>query len=165
MNNKQLYIWLIFIIVFLVVISLLTSSITNVKDKGNILKNEPEPIQADYKIVYVSQDKAEVILRAIAVDFGLDENLLVSMARLETQMGRLTVGKNNWYNLKNGNKGYIDFEDAGDSAVYTAKLITTDKRYYSFQLTGLLEDLAIVYAEDKDYAIKLNKILCEYGTK
>ena len=133
----------------------------------------PEQVKepADVKIAYVPMSQAEAIIEAINDDYKFPPNLLLSMARLETNLGQSNIAQktNNWYNIKCsgkncGYKGYMKFSDPADGVYFVARLIKEDKRYYNWQLSGLLSDLGIIYAEDKDWAKKINQILCEYET-
>ena len=153
-----------FIVLGIVVISLLASDLL-----------VPKPTQTEHKPtqiekIYIPRTQTEAIMEAINKDFNFPDGLLISMARLETGLGtsNIAFNSNNWYNIKCsgkncGYKGYMKFNDPADSVYYVARLIKEDKRYYAWQLTGLLDDLGKVYAEDKEWAKKINQILCEYN--
>ncbi len=80
---------------------------------------------------------------SIGSKYRISPSLLLAIARVESSLGIHYV-KNNIMGI-GGADNMFGFNSMEDSIEYAAKLITTDRAYKRFQVTGSIEDLARVY--------------------
>jgi len=110
--------------------------------------------------IYVNDYQLKIIKEIISIckEHNFEWKLAVAVAKLETQLGTLVVGKNNLYNIKGYNNTYREYKTTRDSIKNFINLLNTSHYYSGFQKSRKLVDL-YNYAEDPLWIPKVKSIM------